>query len=119
MLHRERLQYLEEAVAELPERQRVVVSGYFFDERPKAEIAEELGVSESRVSQIRAEAMVMLRDALNAALDPGSLAPHAKPGGCVARRRDAYITAVAERHAAARPTVVRDVSRLAGLDVTA
>ncbi|WP_241153673.1 sigma-70 family RNA polymerase sigma factor [Nocardioides pantholopis] len=111
VLHRERLQYLGEAIAELPARQRAVVEGYFLAEQPMAEIAEELGVSESRVSQIRAEAMVMLRDALNAALDPEQLAPVAKPGGCVARRRDAYITAVAERHAAARPVAVPDASR--------
>ncbi len=119
VLHRERLQYLEEAIAELPDRLRTVVTGYFLEERPMAEIAEALGVTESRVSQIRAEAMVMLRDALNAALDPSAMAPHSKPGGCVARRRDAYITAVAERHAAARPALVRDVPRLVGLDVTA
>lgn len=98
----ERLQYLKEAIVELPERLRLVVEGYFLDERPMAELAEELGVTESRISQIRAEALVLLRDALNAALDPDRLQPHAKPNGCVARRRDAYVAAVAERHAAAR-----------------
>ncbi len=35
-----------------------------------AEIAAELGVTESRVSQIRAEALVLLRDAMNPELDP-------------------------------------------------
>lgn len=98
----ERLQYLQEAIAELPDRLRTVVTGYFLDERPMAELAAELGVSESRISQIRAEALVLLRDALNAALDPERLEPHPKPNGCVARRRDAYVAAVAERHAAAR-----------------
>ncbi|MBC2962436.1 sigma-70 family RNA polymerase sigma factor [Nocardioides deserti] len=98
----ERLQYLQEAIAELPDRLRAVVQGYFLDERPMAELAAELGVSESRISQIRAEALVLLRDALNAALDPERLQPHPKPNGCVARRRDAYVAAVAERHAAAR-----------------
>ncbi|WP_435746867.1 sigma-70 family RNA polymerase sigma factor [Nocardioides sp. SYSU DS0663] len=102
VLSNERLQYLEEAIAELPERLRAVVTGYFIDERPMAEIANELGVSESRVSQIRAEALVLLRDALTAALSPEAVVPHAKPNGCVARRRDAYVAAVAERHAAAR-----------------
>ena len=65
--HREELTYMVEAVAELPERLRVVVQEYFLAERPMAEIAEQLGVSESRVSQMRAEALVLLKDAINAA----------------------------------------------------
>ena len=97
----EQMQYLEAAVAELPERLRVVVQGYFLDERPMAELAVELGVSESRISQLRAEALLLLRDGLNSALDPSLVAPHAKPEGCVARRRDSYFRAVAERHASA------------------
>jgi RNA polymerase sigma factor FliA len=98
--HRERLQYLVEAVAELPERLRAVVQGYFIDERPMAELAAELDVSESRISQIRAEALVLLRDALNTALDPELVAKTARPEGAAARRRDQYFRAVAERHAA-------------------
>ncbi len=98
--HREQLQYLDEAVEELPERLRLVIRGYFIDERPMAELAEELGVTESRISQMRAEALVLLKDALNSALDPELVAPHERPDGCAARRRDAYFRAVAERHAA-------------------
>jgi RNA polymerase sigma factor FliA len=98
--HRERLQYLAEAVGELPERLRAVVQGYFIEERPMAELAAELDVSESRISQIRAEALVLLRDALNSALDPAMVQPHARPDGAAARRRDQYFRAVAERHAA-------------------
>ncbi|WP_279236573.1 sigma-70 family RNA polymerase sigma factor, partial [Nocardioides sp. SR21] len=63
--HREQLTYLVEAIAELPERLRIVVEQYFLAERPMAEIAETLGVTESRISQLRAEALVLLRDALN------------------------------------------------------
>lgn len=98
--HRERLAYLVEAVAELPERLRIVVSDYFLEERPMAEIAAELGVTESRVSQMRAEALVLLRDALNHELDPTLLQAHARPNGSAARRREAYFAAVATRHAA-------------------
>ena len=48
--------------------------------------------------------MVLLKDAMNSALDPDLVAPHARPEGCAARRRDAYFAAVAARHAAvARP----------------
>jgi RNA polymerase sigma factor for flagellar operon FliA len=113
--HRERLTYLVEAVAELPDRLRIVISDYFLEERPMAEIAAELGVTESRVSQMRAEALVLLRDALNHELDPGQLAPHARPQGSAARRRDAYFAAVAARHAAS----VRRPLGLSALDETA
>ncbi|WP_230487134.1 sigma-70 family RNA polymerase sigma factor [Nocardioides anomalus] len=109
--HRERLQYLEAAVVELPERLRHVVQGYFIDERPMAELAEELGVTESRISQLRAEALVLLRDALNTALDPELVAPAERPEGVAARRRTAYFRAVADRHAAAY-SFVRQVPAL-------
>lgn len=113
--HRERLTYLVEAVAELPERLRIVISDYFLQERPMAEIAAELGVTESRVSQMRAEALVLLRDALNRELDPSLVTPHARPQGSAARRREAYFAAVAARHAAS----VRRPVGLAALDETA
>jgi RNA polymerase sigma factor FliA len=98
--HRERLTYMTEAIAELPERLRHVVEQYFIAERPMAEIAETLGVTESRVSQLRAEALVLLRDALNHALEPDLVPEAARPGGAAARRREAYFAAVAARHAA-------------------
>jgi RNA polymerase sigma factor for flagellar operon FliA len=97
--HRERLTYMTEAIAELPERLRHVVEQYFLAERPMAEIAATLGVTESRVSQLRAEALVLLRDALNNALEPDLVPQAARPGGAAARRRDAYFAAVAARHA--------------------
>lgn len=100
--HQERLTYLSEAVVELPERLRVVVEQYFLAERPMAEIAAALGVSESRVSQMRAEALILLRDALNRELEPELVPAHARPQGAAARRREAYFAAVAARHAAGR-----------------
>ena len=105
----ERIGYLIDAVALLPDRLRVVVEGYFFTERPMADIADELGITESRVSQMRAEALVLLKDAMNSALDPELVAPHARPDGCAARRRDAYFAAVASRRTA--------VARLGGVAV--
>ena len=93
--HRERLAYLRDAVERLPERLRAVVEGYFFAERPMAELAAELGVTESRISQLRAEAVALLKDALNSALDPHLVTEHARPTGCAARRREAYFAEVA------------------------
>ena len=97
---RERLVYLTEAVAELPERLRFVVEQYFLAERPMAEIAATLGVTESRISQLRAEALVLLRDALNNELDPDLVPAATRPQGCASKRREAYFAAVAARHAA-------------------
>ncbi len=61
---RERRDVLERAVAALPERMRAIVQAVYIDERPIKEIAAELGVSHSAVSQQRAEAIRLLRDAL-------------------------------------------------------
>ncbi|GAB1693199.1 sigma-70 family RNA polymerase sigma factor [Krasilnikovia sp. M28-CT-15] len=95
LLRRERLGYLKHAIDALPDRLRAVISGYFFDERPMAHIAAELGVTESRVSQLRAEALVLLRDGLNTHLDPALAAQASKKDGCVARRRAAYYDQIA------------------------
>jgi RNA polymerase sigma factor for flagellar operon FliA len=105
--HAERLEYLVDAIEELPERLRAVVRGYFLEERPMAEIAGDLGVSESRISQMRAEALVLLRDAMNSALEPDLVPAHPRPDGCAAQRRDAYFRAVASRHASGRRTLPR------------
>ncbi|CAM3669069.1 sigma-70 family RNA polymerase sigma factor [Nocardioides zeicaulis] len=99
--HAELLTYMCEAVAELPERLRRVVEGYFLEELPMADLAAELGVTESRISQLRAEAMVLLRDGINSQLDPDLVQQHSRPEGVAARRREAYFAAVADRHAAA------------------
>jgi RNA polymerase sigma factor for flagellar operon FliA len=96
LLRRERLGYLRDAVEVLPERLRAVVVGYFFQERPMADIAAELGVSESRVSQLRSEALGLLRDGLNVHLEPALAAAPAREG-CVARRRAAYYDQIQQR----------------------
>jgi RNA polymerase sigma factor for flagellar operon FliA len=95
LIRRERLGYLKHAVDALPERLRAVVQGYFFEERPMAEIATELGVTESRVSQLRAEALSLMRDGLNTHLDPAIAAETPPKEGCVARRRAAYYDQIA------------------------
>jgi RNA polymerase sigma factor FliA len=95
LLDRERRAYLVDAVMALPERLRHVVIGYFFKERPMHRIAEELDVTESRVSQLRAEALALVRDGLNANLDPEKLPPEPRPNGRLARRKAAYYAAIA------------------------
>ena len=95
LLHRERIGYLRNAIDALPDRLRRVVTAYFFEERPMLDIAAELGVTESRVSQLRAEALVLLKDGLNAHLDPDLVTTPDRPDGCVARRREAYYAQIA------------------------
>ncbi len=95
ILEREKRSVLTDAVAALPERLRRVVVGYFFEERSMQSLADELGVSESRVSQLRAEALLLLKDGMNSQLDPDQVAPEPRPNGRVARRKAAYYEAVA------------------------
>lgn len=64
LLRREELGYLRDAIAELPERLRTVVEQYFFEQRRMADIAADLGVTESRVSQLRSEALSWLREGM-------------------------------------------------------
>jgi RNA polymerase sigma factor FliA len=93
LLARERCNYLYDAVATLPERMRHVVTASFFEDRTLAEIAADLGVGESRVSQIRSDALALLRDGMNANLEPSAVTD---PGdGVVAKRKAAYFEAVA------------------------
>lgn len=55
---------LTEAIAHLPERERLVMTLYYYEEMTMREIGLALGVVESRVSQIHASAVVHLRVAL-------------------------------------------------------
>ena len=115
----ERLGYVRDAIAELPDRLRSVVTAYYLEQRPLTEIAEELGVTQSRASQLRAEGLGLLREALQALLGddahPGGIAAEGLPGrrgsglpvtdaagGVRARRREAYVDAVARRSATGR-----------------
>jgi len=94
LVERERRAYLLDAVSALPERLRHVVVGYFFEERPMQELADELGVTESRISQMRAEALILLKDGLNSQLDP-ELMPAEPRSSRVANKRAAFYAAIA------------------------
>lgn len=52
---------LKESIKGLPERERMVMTLYYDDERNLREIGDMLGVSESRVCQIHGQAMIRLR----------------------------------------------------------
>lgn len=55
---------LTEAISQLPDRERLVMTLYYYEEMTMREIGLALGVVESRVSQVHASAVVHLRAAL-------------------------------------------------------
>jgi len=64
MLYNELKEKLGEAVDQLKEKERLVVSLYYYENLKLKEIAEVLGVTESRVSQIHSQAMIKMRNRL-------------------------------------------------------
>jgi RNA polymerase sigma factor for flagellar operon FliA len=55
---------LQDAVSNLPERERIIVQLYYIESRSLKSIGEALGISESRASQLRQRALRRLRVAL-------------------------------------------------------
>ena len=93
----EKMQFLRAGVDSLPERLRHVVEQLFFADRTAQDLAEEMGVTQSRISQLRTEALSLLKDGMNASLDPQLVPPADRPDGVAERRRRAYFAQVAER----------------------
>jgi RNA polymerase sigma factor for flagellar operon FliA len=63
--HEEQVAALRDAILELKDQQRTVLSLYYFEELNAREIAEVLSISESRVSQIRSKALAQLRQIMS------------------------------------------------------
>lgn len=94
--NRELRAYLRDAVHLLPERHRIVVVGYFLEGRKSQELASFLGVTESRISQLRSEALEMLKEGISAQYGAEEAAVAAEPEGRVARRKAGYAIAIAD-----------------------
>ncbi len=62
--HKEVRDHVRAALAALPPRERRIVSLYYFKEATMKQIGKEIGVNESRVSQLHARAMSRLRKTL-------------------------------------------------------
>ena len=70
-LEREELRrLLAGAIGDLPERERQILALYYEEELTLAEIGEVIGVGESRVSQLRSQAIARLRSALATRMTP-------------------------------------------------
>ena len=116
---RETARYVQDALACLPERLRSVVSGYFLEGRTSAEIAADLGVTESRVSQMRSEALLLMRAGIESQYDGAADTRASNPA--VAGRQAAFAAQVAARSTYAsrltqlpRPRVSQDTAAPTG-----
>jgi RNA polymerase sigma factor for flagellar operon FliA len=60
---------IADAIAALPEREKLVVALYYYENLTLREIGEVLGVTESRVSQLHTKAVLRLRSKLSSELE--------------------------------------------------
>ncbi len=86
---------LRTALEQLPEPHRTVVDRYYVQEHLLRDIADELGVTEARVSQVRAEAVHALQSVMGTVDFAVPAVPTNAPGR---RRRTAYVAAVTENN---------------------
>lgn len=94
--NRELRSYLHDAIALLPDRHREVIAGYFLEGLSSDAIAVSLGVTTSRVSQLRSEALAMLKEGIDAQY---LSATTTSTKGKSARRKQSYASAIATRSA--------------------
>ncbi len=52
---------LKKAISELPDREKLLISLYYYDDLNQKEIGEVMGITESRVSQLRSQTIMRLR----------------------------------------------------------
>ncbi|MEW6269827.1 MAG: FliA/WhiG family RNA polymerase sigma factor, partial [Thermodesulfobacteriota bacterium] len=64
VLRKERVEILARAIEQLPDKERIVVSFYYFEGLTMREMAEALHLTEGRISQLHSQAMVRLRELL-------------------------------------------------------
>jgi len=84
--------YLRSALDQLPERLRTIVVGHYLEGRSLDELAELLDITPSRVSQLRADAVEIIRDGIESQFEP---AGEDRPKGRVAIRQAQFASAIA------------------------
>ena len=65
LLTQERVDLVAEAIARLPEREKLVITLYYHEELTMKEVGAVLGLTESRVSQLHSQAMLRLKAPLS------------------------------------------------------
>jgi RNA polymerase sigma factor for flagellar operon FliA len=73
MAHTELREALADAISRLPEREKLVVTLYYYEELTLREIGEVLGVTESRVSQLHTKAILRLKARLTGTVPRATL----------------------------------------------
>lgn len=96
LLVAERLTYLRAAVAALPESMRFIIEQIYFEDRAVKDVAAELGITHSAVSQQRAEAVRLMRDGLSTHYADAPEEEAITHSRVAPARRAAYLTGVAE-----------------------
>lgn len=101
LMRGERARYLHEAIRALPDRLDEVVERNFFNDESLTDIATDLGVTLSRVSQMRARALTLLHAAMSEIWEGRSVPAD---GGVRARNQQrSYVDRVAGRSPAPAP----------------
>ncbi len=102
LVNSEQIEYLRAGIECLPDKLAYVVEQLFFHDRPVVELAEEMGLTRSRISQLRTEALALLKGGLNANLEADAVPTVDPSEGVVERRHKAYYAAIAARTAELR-----------------
>lgn len=113
----EQIEYLRCAIDALPGRLRFVIEEVDYRGGSVTDVALKLGVTQSRVSQLRAEALHLLRDGMNSNLDPERVLVR-ESQGVIGRRRESYFGEIRARVAQlrkGRQTLARAEMDLDGL----
>jgi RNA polymerase sigma factor FliA len=92
--HRELRGSLVEAVRHLPAVQSEVISRYYLEGELLQDIADDLGLTEARVSQIRSEALLAMRSFFATQYEGIEASPEGAPGK---RARAAYVARMSEQ----------------------
>ena len=107
VLETERTRYVKAAVTSLPERMRYVVEQIYFHDRSVGDLAAELGLTHSAVSQQRSEAVRLMRHGLETEYSTGVVPRLGEQPTVAPARRAAYLARLAENSTArmARPSM--------------
>ncbi|MGH1492437.1 MAG: sigma-70 family RNA polymerase sigma factor [Acidimicrobiales bacterium] len=90
--HQELIGYLRDGVSLLPERHRAIVVGYYFEGQSITDLGAYLGVSQSRASQIKDEALKLLRKGIQGVYRDPAAGPDAAP---MSNQQQSFVDSVA------------------------
>lgn len=92
----EKLEWVEAAIRALPEVRKRVMTGLFYEGVSRKQLCAELGVSESRISQLISDARGMLKMAIDVYVFDKHIDP--SPSAIAEKRRKQYLEKVLEEY---------------------